>query len=129
MADYLFDTNVLARCLRGVDETLALARALTAEGNLHISALSQLEILAEAHPREEKRTAEFLAPFLHLTLNEDIAEFAARLVREASASNLPDAIIAATAMRHDLTLVTYNKANFARMLDLRIYAPENPRRG
>ena len=129
MADYLFDTGVLARCLRGIDETLDLALTLTADGNLHISALSHFEVLAQALPREEKRTLEFLAPFLHLALDENVAEFAARLAREPGAvPNLFDAVIAATALRYGLTLVTYNQANFAHVPDLKIYAPSVSRR-
>ena len=122
MADYLLDTNVLARCLRGITDTLAMTRTLTNEGDLHISTLSRLEILAEAPAREEKRTFDFLAPFMQLPLNEDIAEFAARLVRETTPPlNLSDAIIAATAVRHDLTLVTCTPNQFAAVSELRTY--------
>jgi predicted nucleic acid-binding protein len=128
VADYLIDTGVLARCLRGIGETLDLARSLIAEGNLHISSLSQLEILSQALPREEKRTLEFLAPFLHLPLDENVAEFAAHLAREPGAvPNLTDAVIAATALRHGLTLVTYNKASFARVPELKVFAASSAR--
>ena len=34
-----------------------------------------------------------------------------------------DLLIAATALRHDLTLVTHNRAHFARVPGLRLYAP------
>lgn len=124
MSDYLLDTAVLIRCLRGVTETLNLAQQLTEDGDLHISAWSQLEIWLLVRPEDQKRTAEFLMPFIIHPLNEDIARRAAELVRVHGQTKAPltyaEAIIAATALQHDLTLVTYHAKNFERIVDLRI---------
>ncbi len=125
MSDFLLDTDVLIRCLRGVPETLELARSLTDEGDLHISIWSQLEILTLTQAKEEKRTLEFLSPFILHPVNELIANRAAALLRDGAAAGRPltfaDATIAATALQHGLTLVTYSPGNLQRLGELKIY--------
>ncbi len=125
MSDFLLDTDVLIRCLRGVSETLELARSLTEEGDLHISVWSHLEILTLAQPKEEKRTIEFLTPFILHPINDLIAHRAASLINRASASaqplNFSEAIIAATALQHGLTLVTYGSSSLQRLSELKLY--------
>lgn len=125
MSDFLLDTDVLVRCLRGIPETLELARNLTEEGDLHVSVWSELEVLTLAQQKEEKRTFEFLTPFISHPIIEPIAQRAAVLLRNASASGqalyLSEAIIAATAVQHGLTLVTNNSGNLQRLGDLKIY--------
>ncbi len=109
VSDYLLDTDVLIRCLRGFSSTLELARALTEEGDLHVSVWSHLEILTLTQAAQEKRTLDFLAPFILHPITEPIAHRAAELVRGGEATaplNMSDAIIAATALLHGLTVVT-----------------------
>ncbi len=125
MSDYLLDTDVLLRCLRGVPETLSVARSLTEEGDLHISVWSQLEILTLAQPKEEKRTLEFLAPFILHPLNELIAHRAATLLQShltaAQPLSFAEAILAATALQHGLILVTYHFGNLSQVSELKVY--------
>lgn len=125
MSDYLLDTDVLVRCLRGLPETLELARNLTEEGDLHVSVWSEMEVLSLAQPKEEKRTFEFLAPFISHPIIEPIAQRAATLLRRARSLGEPlrisEAIIAATALQHGLTLVTHNSSNLQRLTDLKIH--------
>lgn len=125
MSDYLLDTDVLVRCLRGLPETLELARGLTEEGDLHVSVWSELEVLSLAQPKEEKRTFEFLAPFISHPIIEPIAQRAAALLRKAGTDGvslrISEAIIAATAVQHGLTLVTHNVSNLQRLSELKIY--------
>ncbi len=123
MSDYLLDTDVLISCLRGLPGPIGLARELTEEGDLHISVWSHLEILTMARPAEEKRTADFLTTFIGHPVTEPIAHRAAELVRgggETASLNLADAIIAATALQHDLTLVTYS-TSLRRVEQLKLY--------
>jgi predicted nucleic acid-binding protein len=125
MSDFMLDTDVLVRCLRGIPETLELARNLTEEGDLHVSIWSQLEILTIAQLKEEKRTFEFLSPFITHPIIEPIAQRAAVLLRSAATIGQPlgfsEAIIAATAIQHGLTLVTHNSVNLQRLGDLKIH--------
>src|SRR5512138_786306 len=77
VSDYLLDTDVLIRCLRGVAETLSLAAQLTDEGDLHTSVWSHLEIWLLTQPNDQKQTLDFLTPFITHPVNDEIARRAA----------------------------------------------------
>jgi len=112
MTDSLVDTNVLIRCLRGLPDTIALLQRLRTGGELYVSVVSRLEVLARTWPREEERTLALLSSFSCLPMDQDIADSAGRLLfqqaRRGLTLTVPDAIIAATAMQHSLTLVSYD---------------------
>lgn len=135
MSDYLLDSDVLIRCLRGIGETLALAHQLTEDGDLHTSVWSHLEINVLAQPKDQKKTTEFLAPFIVHPINEEIAQRAAELLKRRATTNSPltfgAAVIAATAIHYGLTLVTYSPDNLKSLDELRILPNLNviPQRG
>ena len=112
MTSFLVDTNVLIRCLRGVPDGLGLLHRLRVGGELYMSVLSTVEVLARTWPQEEERTLALLASFSRLPMGEDIADSAGRLLfrqaRKGLTLTVPDAIVAATALRHNLTLVSYD---------------------
>lgn len=124
MSDYLLDTDVLIRCLRGVAETLTFAQQLTEQGDLHTSVWSHLEIWLLAQPNDQKQTQEFLTPFIAHPVNEEIARRAAELLKLRGETEAPltyaEAVIAATALHHGLTLVTYNTKNLESLMPLRL---------
>ena len=60
-----------------------------------------------------------LAPFRELRVGRETAERAGRLRRESELS-LPDALIAATAMEHELDLFTRNRSAFEGIRGLRV---------
>ena len=124
MASYLLDTGVLIRCLRGYTETVRLLDDLRASGELHISAVTYLEIIAGMQPREEDITYDILSGCTSHPLDDAIAEQAGRLIAryrtQGMALGVPDAAIAATAILYGLTLVTYNTRDFP-MRELRLY--------
>lgn len=124
MSDYLLDTDVLIRCLRGVAETLTFAQQLTEQGDLHTSVWSHLEIWLLTQPNDLKQTQEFLTPFIVHPVNEEIARRAADLLKLRGETEAPltyaEAVIAATALHHGLTLVTYNTKNLESVALLRV---------
>jgi predicted nucleic acid-binding protein len=63
--------------------------------------------------------AVLLAPFRELSVGRVIAERAGRLRRE-SGIRLPDALIAATAIEHKLSLFTRNRSDFEGVRGLRL---------
>ena len=128
MSDYLLDTNVLIRCLRRIPGSVALLQRLQTHSELYISVLSRLEVLARTWPDEEQLTLRLLSSLSGLQVDEEIADSAGRLVfrqgRRGLALNVPDAIIAATAMRHGLILVSYDTHHFAQIADLQVLEPD-----
>ena len=70
---------------------------------------------------------QFLAPFTLLTLNDAIMETFAdvhsSLRRRGELISDFDILIGATALHHDLTLLTYNTRHFKRIPDLKLYTP------
>ncbi len=125
MSDFLLDTDVLIRCLRGIAETLELAQTLTEEGDLHVSVWSQFEVLTLAVTADEKKTLEFITPFIVHPINDVVAHRAAALVREsrnaARPLNFAESLIASTAIQFGLTVVTYNPQNLQPLPQVKLY--------
>lgn len=116
MADTLIDTNLLILALRRRPEAIHLLKRLKAEGELHISIVTRTEILAGMHPSEEGRTMDLLSSLSNLPVDVASADQAGRWIyayaRRGIQLSVPDAIIAATAFAHGLTLVTTNAKHF-----------------
>ena len=124
MTDYLLDTNVLILHLRERPEITALLTRWGEKRLLYISVATRTEVLAGMRPREEEWTLELLDSLINLPVDESIADHASRLIyqyaRQGIQLSFPDALIAATALQHDLTLVTTNVKHFP-MAGLRLY--------
>jgi len=128
MADYLLDTNILVLALRSVPKALDFLDALERRQEFAgISVVTRTEILAGMRPHEEERTMALLDSLTNFHVDEAIADRAGRLIyryaRQGIQLSFPDALIAATALQHDLTLVTTNVKHFP-MPDLRVHAFE-----
>jgi tRNA(fMet)-specific endonuclease VapC len=126
---YLVDTDWLIDALVGLPEAVATLKALTPAG-LGISIISVGEIYEGAYgasdpAAELARHREFLAPFPLLSLTDPIMErFArmrARLRQQGELIPDLDLLIAATAIEHDLILLTRNRRHFERIAGLRLY--------
>ena len=127
MADYLLDSNILILHLRERPEITALLTRWGKEGTLYISVATRTEIVAGMRPHEEERTLELLDSLENLPVDEAIADRAGRLIyqyaRQGIQFSFADALIAATALEHDLTLATTNSKHFP-MPELRLYSPD-----
>jgi predicted nucleic acid-binding protein len=115
VADLLVDTDVFVDHLRGERELRRGADAVS------YSVITKAELFA-ATPEQEERVERMLAPFPEFEVDRETAELAGRLRRETGVL-LADALIAATAIRNDLSLVTRNTADFARVPDLGLTDP------
>ncbi len=125
MADYLLDTNILILALRSDSDALDFLETLSREKESPlISVVTRTEVLAGMRPHEETRTMALLDSLVNISVDEVIADHAGRLIyqyaRQGVQLSFPDALIAATALRQDLTLVTTNSKHFP-MPELRIY--------
>lgn len=127
VADFLLDTNVLILHLRDHPDMTALLTGWSDTHVLNISMVTRTEVLAGMHPHEEPRTMELLDSLTGLGVDEAIADRASRLIyqyaRRGVQFSFADALIAATALQHNLTLVTTNAKHFP-IPELHLYTPE-----
>ena len=113
MADVLVDTDIFVDHLRG-------ARELSARSHrLHYSVITRAELVAGNSATD--LVNRLLSAFREIPVDRSIAERAGRIRRE-SGIRLPDALIAATALEHGLSLVTRNRSDFESVRQLRLRA-------
>lgn len=115
MAGILVDTDVLADHLRG------RRRFVPGDDEVYVSSITRSELLAGRHVSEAP-VARLLGPMAEVPVDNATAARAGRIRREVDVS-LADALIAASAIEHDLTLVTYNLFGFRDIDGLRAMAP------
>ena len=116
MSDSLLDTNILIRYLRRAPGYLDLMRQLDLAGELHISVMTRLEIVRGMREHERPDTFLLFDSLQSVPVTGRIADQAGELIRSwrmrgATLGDV-DAIIAATAIHHKLTLVTTNARHF-----------------
>jgi predicted nucleic acid-binding protein len=125
MTAYLLDTGLILRHLRGRRRTVQLLRGLGKKGGLSIASITRLEVHAGMHSDERWQTQKLLSRLTTIDLDRDIADRAGDLIASARSANhtltVPDAVIAATAIGHGLTLATLNRADFQHIPGLRLY--------
>ena len=115
MARLLVDSDVLVDHLRG------RVRFVAGRNEVHVSTINRAELLA-GRSTDEARVRLLLTAMIEIPVDAAIAERAGR-IRRASQARLPDALIAATAIEHGLTLVTRQSSGFQWIRGLRIRAP------
>jgi predicted nucleic acid-binding protein len=111
--DLLVDTDVFVDHLRGAK------RMPLGPDRILYSVVTRCELFA-GREMEEETVQRLLEPFEEIPVDRPVAERAGRL-RRAGGLRTPDALIAATALEHQLVLLTRNTRDFqaARGLKLR----------
>ncbi len=118
--DYLVDTNMMIYYLNG--DQIAIDWLREHKNHISISMIVSLEVLSYPFTElEDKIVRGFLGAFRLFDLDQPIFEKTIHL-RRAHKIKLPDAIIAATANCHDLTLVTRNVSDF-KNLNIQVFNP------
>ena len=129
----LVDSDRVADWLRGRPAAVQLLKSLEPDG-LAISLVTYGEVYEGIYygrdPAGSERVfRQFLRAVDVLPLTRPIMRRFARLRgdlrRRGQLIGDPDLLIAATALHHDLTLVTGNRAHFQRIPDLRLHPPEH----
>jgi predicted nucleic acid-binding protein len=115
MSDLLIDSDVFIDHLNGSSQ-FHLARHEPA-----YSVITRCELFAGRTPPPAV-IRELLEPFEELGLDRPIAERAGTLRQQGL--KIADAVIAATALRHRLTLVTRNGRDFERVRGLKLRSPD-----
>jgi toxin FitB len=121
---YLIDTNVLLDFLADKlpEKSKALLSGLHPE-ETYTSIVVKIEALGYNGPSQTMQVlTEFLGQLQVLPLTEQVADQTI-LIRKKIKIKLPDAIIAATALVHHLTLITRNTADFKKIEDLLLLDP------
>lgn len=110
------DTDVFVDHLRG-------ARRLRPDGDrLWYSVVTRCELFA-GRGADEDAIRLLLSPFTELPVDRAIAQRAGRLRRQVGI-RIADALIAASALEHGLTLVTRNLRHYQPVPDLPVRPPE-----
>ena len=123
---FLLDTSTLSRHLRG--DRRVMQRVGQHGGRLYVSAVVLAEISVWPRLRRAKASQaevdQLLAVMHLLPVDEPVAlRFAAVAADLRNAGNplpTPDLLIAATALEHDLTVVTANRRDFDPVPGLRV---------
>jgi len=110
VAELLVDTDVCIDHLEGT-------RRLPRRGRLAYSVITRAELLAGGS-EHEPAVRRLLAGMDELVVDRRVADRAGQL-RQAGL-RMPDALIGATALVHQLTLLTRNAADFRRAPGLRV---------
>lgn len=114
---YLFDTDVLIDYFKKQQYAIDLVTALIHKADLATSVI----VVAELRVGWNEKEAATYLPILHtlfpsVGITNDIAELGGKFRRDyqtkGKAILLPDALIAATAIHHNLTLLTRNTKDF-----------------
>ena len=119
--NFLIDTNIIIYLTQG---RLKISDFASKNDYLYISSITYMEALGYPFPNraEEQTTIELCDMFERIFLTKDI-EKQTIFIRKSNKIKLPDAIIAATAMVYNLTLVTHNSDDFKNIPSLKFLNP------
>lgn len=121
----LLDSNII---IYSAQPQYANLRALIAENSPAVSALSYLEVLGYHQLTEQQR--QYFEAFFQvaevLPISEEVLIQAVAL-RQQRRMSLGDAIIAGTALVHQLTLITRNVDDFQWIADINLLNPFDTR--
>ncbi len=122
----LCDTNVLIEFYKNDDEVVATLREIGLP-DLAVSVITVGELYFGARDRRELlKIKKHLAGLRQIPIDSETSELALSLLETYALSHrlsLPDAIIAATALRNDLSLYTFNVKDFRFIEGLSLYQP------
>lgn len=119
----ILDTNIIIELFKGNTKTIEILQSIEEE-IFSVSVITAMELYYGAlNKRELNKIKKFLENFELLTINEEISKVALSLIEKYSKSHgldIPDALIAATAIYYNALLLTYNKRDFEYIKDLKL---------
>ena len=122
----LCDTNILIEFYKDNDAVIHALRGIGLP-DLAVSVITIGELYFGARDRRELlKIKKHLAGLRQIPIDPETSEIALSLLETYALShrlNLPDAVIAATALRHDLSLYTLNVKDFRFIDRLSLYKP------
>jgi len=122
---YLLDTNIVIYYLEAAlpPKAMRFVRKIVDEQPI-LSVINKIELLGFNAPNKEGQafTALFVQESKIIDLDKEIVDQTI-IIRKQNRIEVPDAIIAATAIVHNLTLLTRNTADFAKIPNLLLIDP------
>ena len=122
---YLFDTNILIYYFADtlpVQEIPEIERIL--KESFYISIITKIEFFGFEKYSQDKfsRELDFIGYATVIPLTDEIADTVI-YIRRKTRVKIPDAIVAATCLTEDLTLITRNEKDFRDITGLDLYNP------
>ncbi|MEM6395417.1 MAG: type II toxin-antitoxin system VapC family toxin [Bacteroidota bacterium] len=122
----LIDTNVIVQSLVGDSNTITALEKIEASGTLlSASVITKMEMLRGASNKNElAKLKKQIKTISFVQLNANISSLATDLIEKYFLSDhleIPDALIAATALYLDIELYTYNQKDFKNISGLKLY--------
>jgi len=112
----VIDTDILIDTAHDIDKATNYLKQLEQQFTLAVSIITRMELIVGCRNKKElKLTEDFLKRFNILNLNEDISLSADKLLLQYRLSHgllIPDALIAATAITLDYSLVSKNQKDY-----------------
>jgi predicted nucleic acid-binding protein len=127
MATFLLDSSVIIDALNGKRNRNQMLKGLLQQGHLlACCSINVTEVYASLRPQEETRTRELLESLQYFPIAWPVARMAGLLKRDYARKGITlattDVTIAATAIHHQLTLITDNLKHYP-MKELSIFPP------
>jgi predicted nucleic acid-binding protein len=120
---FTLDTNCLIYYFKGEEKVIDLIQNLILErATIFISIITKVEVLAypEITPGEEKTFLEMMKNMILIEFDDKLTNLVVDLRRKHKIK-LPDAIIAATSLYTNSTLITRNIKDFSKIKELNIF--------
>ena len=123
----LTDTDILIDAIRGIPAAIAFLSAQRAGAGISISIISSMELVAGCQDAAELRQLQqFLRQVTVLPVGASISQSAHQMMESYSLGHglqIPDTLIAATALEYHSTLYTKNTRHFQMIPGLTIHRP------
>jgi predicted nucleic acid-binding protein len=121
---YLLDTNFVIYFLGGIlpENALSFSKEILQQ-RANLSVISKIELLSwnYSDALQEEKLNSFLSNSTIIHIDDEIINQAISIRKQTKKIKLPDAIIAATALTHTLSLVTRNTDDFSSISSLETY--------
>jgi predicted nucleic acid-binding protein len=120
---FTLDTNCLIYYFKGEEKVIDLIQNLILERTpIFISIITKVEVLAypEITPGEEKTFLEMMKNMILIEFDDKLTNLVVN-IRRKHKIKLPDAIIAATSLYTNSTLITRNIKDFSKIKELNIF--------
>ena len=123
---YLLDTNTIIYYLKAAlpEKAMQFLHNVVDDQPI-ISVITKIELLGfnSINLDEQNITSTFINEAMIFALDENVVDATIYLRRQLRIK-LPDAIIAATAITYDFTLITYNVSDFNKISTLKLLDPQ-----